>query len=77
MAPPASSGEEGEKESVLDEIVSILKKLLNYCLCCLTCGCYPNNNAYNGDVCESELTDTEKQAVQNLLEYLDSGELII
>ena len=67
-------GEVSEKPSVLDDIIALLKKLLDYCLCCVTCGCYPGRNRhFNGNLCELELLEDEKEAVHNLLTYLDSG----
>lgn len=68
------------KPGPVDEIISILKKLLNLCLCCITCGCYRGNNGdrlRNGELYEVELLDSERQAVQNLLQYLDKGKQII
>ncbi len=63
-----------EKPDLLDEILHLLRKLLDYCLCCLTCGCYPGpRDNLTAEVYEAELMDEERQAVHNLLQYLHSG----
>ncbi|KAJ8322256.1 hypothetical protein KUTeg_000727 [Tegillarca granosa] len=67
---------ERPKPSVLEEIIEVLKKILDYCLCCLTCGCYPgpggdSANHINGESYGMILLDNEKVAVQNLLRYLE------
>lgn len=64
--------------SLLDELVQLLQRLLDYCLCCLTCGCYPGNgNGFQGDILETALTEEERVSVRNLLRYLDSGRALI
>ncbi|XP_053383044.1 uncharacterized protein LOC123539888 [Mercenaria mercenaria] len=69
---------ERPKPNPLDEIIELLKKILDCCLCCVTCGCYPGNTSsrrsstFNGDSeFSSVLMDNERQAVQNLLLYLE------
>ena len=63
--------------SIFDELVRLLQQILDYCLCCLTCGCYPGNgNGFNGDILETALTEEERVSVRNLLRYLDSGKRV-
>ena len=71
---------ERPKPDPIDEIIRLLKKILDCCLCCVTCGCYPGNSSsrrsstFNGDSeFSSVLMDNERQAVQNLLLYLEDG----
>lgn len=62
------------KPDVLDELISILQKFLDFCVCCITCGCYKRQK--DGIVTDEYgmiLLDNEKQAVQNLLQYLEKG----
>ncbi len=67
----------GTKATPFDEFLDVLRKFLNYCLCFITCGCYPGNKNLHGDaVYETELTEDEGAAVQNLLDYLDSCEFV-
>ena len=59
----------------LQELLALLRKCLEYLLRCLTCGCYPEpKDDLHVEVQEAELMEEEKVAVQNLLQYLDSGE---
>lgn len=63
------------KPDVWDELLSILEKILDFCVCCITCGCYKRER--NGIVTDEYgmiLLDNEKQAVQNLLQYLEKDE---
>ncbi|CAC5369932.1 VAC8 [Mytilus coruscus] len=65
---------ERSKPCVLEEIVDLLKKFLEYCLWCLTCGCYhrpSDSKSFNGNGYEMILLDSEKKAVQNLLHYME------
>lgn len=62
------------KPDVWEELLSILEKILDFCVCCITCGCYKRER--NGIVTDEYgmiLLDNEKQAVQNLLQYLEKG----
>ena len=62
------------KPDVLDELISILQKFMDFCVCCITCGCYKRQK--DGIVTDEYgmiLLDNEKQAVQNLLQYLEKG----
>ncbi|KAK6167613.1 hypothetical protein SNE40_021596 [Patella caerulea] len=66
---------ERPKPTPLDEILEVLHRILQYCLCVFTCGCYPGpqtGNGLNGDDYDSMLLDNEKQAVENLLSYLET-----
>ncbi|KAH3844882.1 hypothetical protein DPMN_087148 [Dreissena polymorpha] len=72
---------ERPKPSPLDELIELLRKLLRCCLNFLTCGCYNGNESsrrssiFNGDTeFSSMLLDNERQAVQNLLLYLEDEE---
>ena len=59
---------------ILDELLELLKRLLDTCLCVLTCGCYRRrHNSANMPMYETELMEEEREAVQDLLNYLDSG----
>ncbi|XP_076084970.1 uncharacterized protein LOC143055699 isoform X1 [Mytilus galloprovincialis] len=65
---------ERSKPCVLEEIVDLLKKFLEYCLWCLSCGCYhrpSDSKSFNGNGYEMILLDSEKKAVQNLLHYME------
>lgn len=71
---------ERPKPSPLDELIDFLKKILDCCLYCVTCGCYPGNGSsrrsseFNGESeISSVLVENERQAVQNLLLYLENG----
>ncbi|KAL5013657.1 hypothetical protein ScPMuIL_007927 [Solemya velum] len=73
---------ERTKPDIVDEIKNVLKKILDYCLCCLTCGCYPVRNpscSASGEEYHMVLLDTEKEAVRSLLQYLDEedGEQVL
>ena len=62
-------------QEIIDEIIRILKKLWDYFLCCVTCGCRPvPGDPLAAEVYETELMEEEREAVHNLLKYLDSGE---
>ena len=64
-----------KKPSILEEVIDWLKKMLDYCLCCLSCGCYRPPGADLGvEATDSELMYGERDAVHMLLAYLDSGE---
>ena len=64
------------KTDLLDDVLDLLKRLLDYCLCCLTCGCYPGpGDDLHAEVYEAELTEEERTAVERLLGYLDSGNI--
>lgn len=67
---------DGTKVSFLDELLDLLKKLLERFLCCVTCGCYPKprDDQLHVEVYEAELMEEERDAVSDLLKYLDSGE---
>ena len=68
---------ERPKPDILQDVIDFLKKILDFCLCCVTCGCYRNQGETNGldaDEYGMILLDNEKQAVQNLLQYLENGE---
>ena len=68
-------GNLNKKPCVLDDLIKWLKKMLDYCLCCITCGCYKAGVADIGvEVTNSELMYNERDAVHSLLVYLDSGE---
>ena len=71
---------ERPKPNPIDELITLLKKLLDCCLFCVTCGCYPGNessrrsSSFNGETeYTSVLLETERQAVHNLLLYLEDG----
>lgn len=62
-----------DKQDVLDELIELLKKIVDCCLLVVTCGCYPGlKKGLNGDVFDTELMEGERRAVQNLLQYLES-----
>ena len=64
-----------DKPDILEELIRLLKKLLDYCLCCLSCGCYPGpRDPLSAEVYDAELMEEEREAVHNLLKYLNSGE---
>ena len=73
---------ERPKPNPVDEVIRILKRVLQYCLCCVTCGCIPapDSSSRRSSSLEGEseystiLLDNEKEAVQNLLLYLENGE---
>ncbi|XP_052765504.1 uncharacterized protein LOC128206849 isoform X1 [Mya arenaria] len=74
---------ERPKPDPLEDIIDFLKRLLECCLSCLTCGCYHGNGSsrrssvFNSDLeLTSELRDSERQAVQNLLLYLEDEETV-
>ncbi|XP_060084838.1 uncharacterized protein LOC132564182 [Ylistrum balloti] len=63
-----------DKTNVLEEIVELLRHLLDYCICCLSCGCIPipqENGGLIDDSYEMILLENERQAVSNLLHYLE------
>lgn len=63
------------KADVLEELIKLLRRLLDYCLCCLSCGCIPvpeQNGSLMDDNYEMILLENEKEAVSNLLQYLES-----
>ena len=64
----------GRKPSVWEDLIAILRKLLDLLVKCITCGCYsrPQENIQL-EVYEAELMEQERTAVHNLLSYLDSG----
>ena len=72
---------ERPKPNPVNELIAILKRILHYCLCCVTCGCIPGpdstsrrSSSFNGDSeYSSILLDNEREAVQNLLQYLENG----
>lgn len=72
---------ERPKPDPVDELIAVLKRILQYCLCCVTCSCYPGpdssssrSSSFNGDSeYSSILLDNERVAVQNLLQYLENG----
>ncbi|KAK3087016.1 hypothetical protein FSP39_000370, partial [Pinctada imbricata] len=74
---------ERPKPDVLQEVIDFLKKILDFCLCCVTCGCYRKQGETDGldaDEYGMILLDNERQAVQNLLQYLEnesSGEPVL
>jgi len=60
---------------ILHEIVRMLRKLWDYFLCCVTCGCYrPGGLDLASEVYETELMEEEREAVHDLLAYLDSAD---
>ncbi|XP_074656297.1 uncharacterized protein LOC141909649 [Tubulanus polymorphus] len=71
----AAGRTDDEKPRLLDEVLTFLRKLLGYCLCVVTCGCVPapsTNGRFNHELDEISLSDTEREAVNSLLKYLDS-----
>ncbi|XP_069106513.1 uncharacterized protein [Argopecten irradians] len=71
-----------DKSDVLEELVSLLKKLLDYCVVhCLSCGCIPlpqQTGSLIHDSYEMILLENERQAVGNLLYYLEhEGEPVL
>lgn len=75
LSPSAEATEQSSKPGFFDELIRLLKRLLECCLCCLTCGCYPrpkDNLAH--EVYEADLLEQEKEAVHDLLEALNSDE---
>ena len=73
-SPPAEFAKQA-KPDVVDEILRVLRKVLDCFLCCVTCGCYGSPRRHlHGDLYESELMEDERVAVRNLLIYLGSGE---
>ncbi|OWF43479.1 vacuolar protein 8-like [Mizuhopecten yessoensis] len=63
-----------DKTDVLEELIQLLRSLLEYCLCCLSCGCIPLPQQTGGlvdDSYEMILLESERQAVGNLLHYLE------
>jgi hypothetical protein len=67
---------ERSKPCILEEIVDLLKRFLDYCLWCITCGCYhrqSDSKSFSGNGYEMILLDSEKKAVQNLLHYMELG----
>ncbi|KAL4217568.1 Vacuolar protein 8 [Mactra antiquata] len=72
---------ERPKPNPVDEVINLLKRILDCCLYCLTCGCYQGNSSsrrsstFNDDSSYSSiLLDNERQAIQNLLRYLEDEE---
>ncbi|XP_041361582.1 vacuolar protein 8-like [Gigantopelta aegis] len=66
---------ERPKPSPVEELISLLRRILQYCLCIVTCGCVqvpPNGNSLNGEEYGTMLLDSEKIAVENLLSYLET-----
>lgn len=62
------------KFDVWEELLFILEKILDFCVCCIICGCYKRER--NGIVTDEYgmiFLDNEKQVVQNLLQYLEKG----
>lgn len=57
-------------EAVLHE----LRKILEYLLCVVTCGCFPGpqDELHTAQAAEAELMQDEREAVRNLLAYLDN-----
>jgi len=73
---------EKPKPDPIDDLLDLLKKILDACLYCLTCGCYHGNGSsrrsstFNGDSeYKAILLDSERQAVHNLLLYLEDGKM--
>ncbi|XP_033727812.1 vacuolar protein 8-like [Pecten maximus] len=63
-----------DKTDVLEKLVQLLRRLLDYCLCCLSCGCIPlpeQTGSLIDDNYEMILLENERQAVGNLLHYLE------
>ena len=76
--PGESSFGDPSKVSPLDELLDLLRKALEFLLCCVTCGCYPppgdrGGGGLQAEVGQVELMEEEKAAVSALLDYLDSG----
>ncbi|XP_046569813.1 vacuolar protein 8-like [Haliotis rubra] len=66
---------ERPKPSAIDEVIDLLKKILNYCICVMTCGCvasYRSSSGINGEEYGTLLLDDERVAVENLLAYLET-----
>ncbi|XP_071116506.1 uncharacterized protein [Haliotis cracherodii] len=66
---------ERPKPSAFDELIALLKKILNYCICVVTCGCvapHRSSNGINGEEYGTLLLDDERIAVENLLTYLET-----
>ena len=73
-SPPAEFAKQA-KPDMRDEVLRVLRQLLDCFLWCLTCGCYGGPRRHlHGDLYESELMEEERVAVRNLLTYLGSGE---
>ena len=76
---------ERPKPNPVDELIAILKRVLRYCLCFVTCGCIPGpdsssrrSSSFNGESeYSSILLDNEREAVQNLLQYLENGKIVM
>ncbi|XP_078584645.1 uncharacterized protein LOC144866825 [Branchiostoma floridae x Branchiostoma japonicum] len=50
-----------------------MEAFMEYCACCLCCGCYPARR-YRGDLYEPLLLDNEREAVNRLLRFLEQKE---
>ncbi|XP_048780187.2 uncharacterized protein LOC125683261 isoform X2 [Ostrea edulis] len=64
------------KPKILEELISILRKILDFCVSCVTCGCCNRSAAEKvlSDEYGMILLDNEKRAVENLILYLNKGE---
>ncbi|XP_066268414.1 uncharacterized protein [Branchiostoma lanceolatum] len=51
----------------------MMEAFMEYCACCLCCGCYPARQ-YRGDLYEPLLLDNEREAVNRLLRFLEQKE---
>lgn len=63
------------KPKILEELISILRKILDFCVSCVTCGCCNRSAAEKvlSDEYGMILLDNEKRAVENLILYLNKG----
>lgn len=68
---------EKDKDKILDNILETLKKFLEWFFRCITCGCCYGNTAkpnFMGTVSDNEPSEMEKEALANLLYYLETEE---
>ncbi|KAL3892206.1 hypothetical protein ACJMK2_004438 [Sinanodonta woodiana] len=75
---PFEKKTEESKPDILDELLALLKRLLNCFLRCVMCGCYHGDESdrmtVEHDNSGEILLDSEKQAVKSLLLYLENVE---